>query len=421
MLQRKHILIAGLAGLLLTNVGFGAWTKIDDFQAYPPGKLARDANGWRCFNDRITDVAVSPDALAPGNLAAKIHHGDDSLEKNRNYKHDVFFHNGALNIPPGGTGTLYLRILIESGLDKTLGHVRGVEAVEPVRIDIAVNDKNSLCSVDQRAGVTLEGKDVRILGSARVRRNEQKDPAPQIKRNRWYRLWIVLHNAPGGEANNSRAYLEEEGGDGKRMAIPGFLVGEKNYSPAIWKTVGIVKSPDCALTDVFVDDLYVDNSGENLEQPVSANESQAWRQKLNEKAKKHAHLRKKVDSREQAEKQARELVAAMTPDERFELVTGFLGGVPRLGIPPVLFTDAGSGVNNGNESSPDRARLPRTVAYHDRLDCHLRRDEVCRLRRRSGNAFRDLDETGTGETARRARHRPDGCIVFDHLPPGGVP
>ena len=359
----NKIKISVVAGLLLANCCLGAWTKIDDFQGYSPGKLAGEANGWKCFNDKITTVTVSSDELAPGNLAAKIHHGDDSIEKNGNFKHDVISHNGAVNIPPGATATLYLRVLIESGLDKTLGHVRGVEPVESVGIGIAVNEKNALSSVDQRAGVALEGKDIRIVGMGRTRRSDQKDPAPQIKRNRWYRLWMVIHNAPGGEENKSRAYIEEEGGEGKKMAIPGFLVPDKNYKPAIWKTAGIVKYPNCALTDVFVDDFYIDNSGENLTQPVSTNESQAWRQKLNEEAKKYAHLLKKADSCEQAGKQARELVAAMTPDERFEMVTGFHGGVPRLGMPPVLHNDAGSGIANGSESNPVRARLPRTIAY----------------------------------------------------------
>ena len=352
-----------VAGLLLANCCLGAWTKIDDFQVYSPGKLAQDTNGWSCRNDKITTVTVSSDELAPGNLAAKIHHGDDSIEKNGNFKHDSFSHNGAVNVPPGATATLYLRFLIESGLDKTLGHVRGVVPVESVNVSFAFNEKSALSSVDQRAGVYIEGKDARINGLGRKRRSDQKDPSPEIKRNRWYRLWVVVQNAPGGEENKSKAYIEEEGGDGKRIAVPGYLVWEKGYKPAIWKTVGMVKYPSCGLTDVLVDDFYIDNNGENLSQPVSTNETQAWRQKLDGEAKKYAHLLKKAETRDQAERQARELVAAMTPDERFEMVTGFHGGVPRLGMPPVRHTDAGSGIANGGESNPARVRFPRTIAY----------------------------------------------------------
>jgi beta-glucosidase len=362
MIHRRiaiSIMALGLsAGLTLAD-----WTKIDDFQSTSQGRLERDANGWRCFNDKITTVTICSDELAPGNLAAKIHHGDDGIEPNGNYKHDVLSHHGAVNIPPGGVATIYLRFLVESGLDKTLGHVRGVEPVEPVRIGIALSEKPTFSSVDQRAGVFLEGKEARIVGLGRTRRSDQKEPTPQVKRNRWYRLWLVIHNAPGSEENKSRAYLEEEGGEGKKIAVSGFLVGEKNYKPAIWKMIGVVKYPNCALTDLFVDDFYVDNSGENLTQPVSADQTQAWREKLQEEASKYAHLLKRADTRELAEKQGRELLAAMTPDERFELVTGYLGGVPRLGIPPVLHNDAGSGINNGGPSNPVRARLPRTVAY----------------------------------------------------------
>ena len=361
--QMKHMFMVVAVVLLSARLGFGAWVKIDDFQGYPKDRLAQGANGWTIGSDKITTVSICSDELAAGNQAAKIHHGDDSIEPNGNFKHDVLSHKGAVNIQPGGTATLYLRFLIESGLDKTLGHVRGVEPVEAVNLSFSFNERDTLVSFYQRGGVFLEGKDARIMGLGRTRRSDQKDPAPQIKRNRWYRLWMVVHNAPGGEENKSRAYIEEESGHGAKMPIPGYLIGEKGYNPLIWKTVGLVKSPNCALTDVFVDDFYVANSGENLTQPVSTSETLAWREKLQKEARKYAHLLKKADTRDQAEKQARELVAAMTLDERFELVTGYQGGIPRLGLPPVQHADAGSGINNGGPSNPARARFPRTIAY----------------------------------------------------------
>lgn len=360
MLKHKYFLIAAL---LLANVGYGAWSKIDDFQEYTLGRMPADANGWRLSNEKITSVTICSDELAPGNKAAKIHHGDDSIEPNGNFKHDVFSHHGAVNLQPNGVATVYMRFLIESGLDKTLGHVRGADPVEAANLSIALNERNVLAFPFMRAGVFLDGKETSIVGLGRTRKEGQKGPAPLVKRNRWYQLWMVIHNASGSEANTSKAYLEEEGGDGTKTPIPGFLVWEKGYEAAIWKTVGIVKSPKCALTDVFVDDFYVDNSGENLSQPISGIETKLWRQQLEEEAKKYAHLLRKAETREQAVQQACALVAAMTPDERFEMVTGFHGGVPRLGIPPVLHNDAGSGINNGGPSNPSRARLPRTIAY----------------------------------------------------------
>ena len=361
--MKNHILNSVVAGLLLATVCRGEWTKIDDFQACSPGRSPGGANGWKVFNDKISTVTICSDELAAGNLAAKIHHGDDSIEKDHNIKHDVLSHSGAVNIQPGGVATVYLRFLVESGLDKTLGHVRGVEPVEAVNLSFSFNERDTLVSYYQRGGVFLEGKDARIMGLGRTRRSDQKDPAPQIKRNRWYRLWMVIHNAPGGEENKSRAYIEEEGGDGTKMTIPGYLIGGKGYNPAIWKTVGLVKAPNCALTDVFIDDIYIDNRGENVTQPVSGKEVKLWRQELDEEAKQYAHLLKKADTRDQAEKQARELVAAMSPDERFEMVTGYHGGLPRLGLPAVLHADASSGINNGGVSHPRRARCPQSVAY----------------------------------------------------------
>lgn len=71
-------------------------------------------------------------------------------------------------------------------------------------------------------------------------------------------------------------------------------------------------------------------------------------QNLSEKAES---LLKKPDSMEQAEKQARELAALMSPEEKFELVCGNgmgLRAIPRLGIPEIRFTDASGGVRIGN-------------------------------------------------------------------------
>jgi hypothetical protein len=264
---------------------FGEWVKIDDFQSYPQAELAKRANDWAIAMEAMTRIDVAADPRRAGNQAARIVHHVTGTVPDHNYEHDTFYHTGALNLEPGKIATVFMRFLVESSPNATPGAAGGAKPGERVQMGINLTEV-ALYSFNPRAGVVLEGeREISVIGMGRKRTGAQTGPLPQLQRNRWYRLWLVVHNAPGSEPNKSKAFLQEEGGDGKLLPVPGLIVPEKNYRAAVWKTVGFIKAAITPVPDVLVDDFYVDNSGENLGDPLAGGKVLGWREKWQQEAR----------------------------------------------------------------------------------------------------------------------------------------
>ncbi|MEI6647501.1 MAG: glycoside hydrolase family 3 C-terminal domain-containing protein, partial [bacterium] len=344
-------------GLLLPVLGFSEWVKVDDFQSYQPDLLPMQANGWMAADAKVSQVTVCADTLAAGNQAARLHRQNET----KLGEHDILFQTGALAIELGKTGTVFLRFLIESGLDKSLGSTRGETPVEPIHVKIAVTEQR-LHAGNPRVGVLIQGKESVLTGFGKMR--TEGKPLP-VRRNRWYRLWLVVDNRPADAGGLSKAFLQEEGVSGEPVEVRCAMESSSSYQPGMLTGVGVLKARDNGLTDLFVDDVFVDNRGSNLIDPLKSGSVMGWREKLLEESKQYAHLLKKPDTRDEAEKQAAKLVEAMKPAERFSLVCGDghlgLPAFMRLGIPGINFTDASSGINNGN--GPVGSRHARTVAH----------------------------------------------------------
>ena len=345
------------AAVLLAGHAFGEWVKIDDFQRYPPDVLPMQANGWMTGDDKASQVTVSADTLAAGNQAARLHRRDGT----KSGEHDILFQTGALAIEPGKTGTVFLRFLIESGLDRSLGSTRGEKPVECIHVKIAVTEQR-LHAGNPRVGVLIQGQESVLTGFGKIR--TEGKPLP-LRRNRWYRLWLVVDNRSADAGAQSKAFLQEEGVPGGPLEVCCALESSSSYQPGMLTGVGVIKARENGLTDLFVDDVFADNSGPNLTDPLISGSAVGWREKLLEEAKRYAHLLKKPSTREEAEKQAEKLVDAMKPAERFSLVCGDghlgLPALLRLGIPGINFADASSGINNGN--GPVGSRHALTVAH----------------------------------------------------------
>lgn len=298
------ILTIALASITV-NCCFGSdWTLIDDFQGYPQAELAKGSNDWAIAMEAMTRINVVDDSQRAGNKAARIVHQETGTVSDRNYTHDVFYHNGALRLEPGKIATIFMRFLIEESQSATQIAGSGTRPGERVQMGINLTE-GPLFSSTSRAGVSLEGeREIGVVGSGRTRTALQAGSLPKLQRNRWYRLWMVVHNAPGGETNKSKAYVQEEGGDGKLIPVPGLIVPEKDYRPAVWKTVGFIKAAIAPIPNVLVDDFYVDNGGENLGDPLAAGKVLGWR--------------------EQSQQEARVALASMKPGEAngFPLLNG---------------------------------------------------------------------------------------------------
>lgn len=352
-MKQPITLLAVLLLAPLAAICHGEWVAIDNFQGYPPDVLPKLANGWMLAHPDVSRAVISADRLVPGNQALKL----QRIANIKSEQHDTLFQTGAINIPPGGKGTVFLRFLIESGLDTTLGSTTG-DRHQNISLKIGLTEA-ALNAGNCRAGIWINGGSAHGLPA-----KPDKDSLVPVQRNRWYRLWLVVDNVEG-DTDQSAAYLQEEGASGKPTRIPGPILVPAKNTRGILATVGVVKSRDTGLTDIWLDDLFVDNTGENLADPTTGASSIGWKQKLENEAKQYRPLLKKAATPREAEQQARQLLAAMTREEKFALVCGDgaigIPGFPRLGIPPVFFSDASAGINNGNAGV--KTRHPQSVAY----------------------------------------------------------
>lgn len=345
--------VAICAAVLLAGHAFGEWVRVDDFQGYQPDLLPKGANGWVVPQPEVTRAMTAADRASPGNQALKL----QRLQNVKSEQHDTLFHTGAINIPPASKGTVFMRFLIESGLDTTLGFTTG-EKHQGISLKIGLAEA-ALNAGNCQAGIWVNGGSAHGLPS-----KPDKDSLVPVRRNQWYLLWLVVDNAQG-TGDSSAAYLQEEGASGSPTRIPGPILVPAKSARGILATVGVVKSRDTGLTDIWLDDLFVDNTGANLTDPMKSNAALGWKEKLEREASQYKHLLRKAATPQEAEKHARELLKALTLEERFALVCGDgavgISGFPRLGIPPVVFSDASAGVNNW--PAPVKARHVKTVSY----------------------------------------------------------
>ncbi len=345
--------LLGVATVLLGTCHGAEWIRIDDFQTYQPDTLPSSANGWTVAHKEVSQAVIAADRIAQSNQALKL----QRVQNVKSDQHDTFYQTGAVNIPPSSKGTVFLRFLIESGLDTTLGSTTG-EKHQSISLKIGVAE-NALNAGNCQAGIWVNG------GSAYGLPNKpSKDFLRPVRRNHWYRLWLVVDNAQG-DSDHSAAYLQEEGASGNPTRIPGPILVPAKSARGILTAVGVVKARECGLTDIWLDDVFVDNTGENLTDPTVSKAALGWKEKLEREASQYKHLIKKAATPQEAEKQARQLLAAMTHEERFALVCGDgaigISGFSRLGIPPVVFSDASAGINNG--PAPIQKRHPQSVSY----------------------------------------------------------
>jgi beta-glucosidase len=340
--------------LTITLTSFASdWAKIDDFQNHPPGPLPTEI-GWNVLSSSATRASVNDDRNNPGNQAIKIQH----IEKKEKGEHDIFYHNQAVNIQPGKTGSVFLRFMIENGLDE-LGNTNGSEPVESVSLKFVCGE-SKLHAGNPVAGINIIGKNASILDFF----TKGLDGKFQIKRNRWYKLWIIIDNRASATDSRSAVMIQEEGSKETPVKLHGAIL--KPDANVILSSIGLIKSHSCPRTDLWVDDFFVDNNGENFTDPTLG-KSRSWQQLVAEEAAKYKEFTRTAATWDVARQQAQKLMEAMTPSERFALVCGDgsagTPAFPRLGIKAVQFSDASAGINNGAPGGSRRDRFPKTVAH----------------------------------------------------------
>ena len=239
----------------------GDWLKVDDFQAEAASaRLAKENqlthmgdrvpqdNGW--IVDRSTTALLDDVPGQPGNRALRVEHGAQAKS------HDIVYHRGVLRIAPGKTGTVFLRFMIPDS-----GAQDGGAAEVAASLAVSETMLHAGCTF---GGVSVRGaKTVTVAGLADGGRKSLA-----IKRRQWYKLWVVVENA-AGEGGGGHAYLQEDATGALRQEVPGFVLKRVPRGYRTLSVFGVVKAAQGRHTDLWADDLYIDNTGANASDPLA--------------------------------------------------------------------------------------------------------------------------------------------------------
>ena len=218
----------------------GAWTLISDFQSVASGTLD-GKEGWRDgtgrAGKRLSEVVADP--IVDSNTVLRCAIPPEAASAGQG----ALTHSGMVNILPGRTGTVFMRMMVEKAPPAGKGH----------------NLLLSVTAGPARAGVRIGGReDLVIQGLGGGER------AP-LKPGVWYRLWIVVENKASGNASGK--VLIQEDAPGSQP-----LVSAGKSMPALPVDYGTFTSfylHGHAPATVWLDDLSVDNSAENADVPLA--------------------------------------------------------------------------------------------------------------------------------------------------------
>ena len=217
----------------------GAWTLISDFQS--------DASGTRDGKDGWSDGAAKAAKRLSEVVADPIDNSNKVLRctispEAASAGQGALKHSGMVNILPGRTGTVFMRIMVEKALPEGKGH----------------NLLLSVTAGPARAGVRIGGSESLVV--AGLGGGEQAPLKPGV----WYRLWIAVENKTSGNASGKVLIQEDSPG------MHPLVSAGKSMSamPVDYGTFTSFYLQGYAPATVWLDDFYVDNSGESAGVPI---------------------------------------------------------------------------------------------------------------------------------------------------------
>lgn len=246
--MKKWIPFASIC--LFSGLCFGEWTKIDDFQSYPQGTLPEGKSNWILGAPDASTAVICADPEKKDNKAIQIRR----LENTTSIEHDTLFQKNAVNIPYGTKGTVFVRFFLGDGYVSSF-------------LVLAMDNLNAST---MREGVRIDGNNAIVKG---IGSSSPQDGVP-LQRNSWYRLWLVVDNG-SDEPKQSAAFIQEEGSSEPPVAIPGPMANRNPamQAPGPLDVFGILKDQRWPQTEILLDDIYVDNSGQNLTLPSASTPS----------------------------------------------------------------------------------------------------------------------------------------------------
>jgi hypothetical protein len=273
-LVRQYVLLGTAIGaMLITNGALAAWIEVDNFQSgfgfggVTPVTIADGQNNWVLTgaNDGSADRGLRQIVADPTNAnnAVLKFLGGGGTGTGKSV-------SAGQGIADGTTGTMFLRFY----MDNTVGVQFGISSTAT-----AVNATGNAGTIVLGGPTTASNELTGYVGAGPT-----ATPTQTVDQDTWYNLWIVLGNSTGTAADSVQFYLQ--GGNGafatqQQLFSVGpnfeftsrfnFDSGAANellrlaFRPAS-SNRSTSNPPDGGI--LFVDDIYINNAGQDLTNPV---------------------------------------------------------------------------------------------------------------------------------------------------------
>jgi hypothetical protein len=215
-----------------TTVAEGAFVLIDDFQSYSPGNIDGQSNATGTWTADSTYGVTTDPIDAANRVLAVVSNSDDN-----GYKTD-----SQLSIPQGATGTLFFRF--RRGISSShIGAGLSDVAAPGAWGDYESNLRSQGSNLDIRDG----GSYVNMLGN--------------VPTDEWVSVWAVVDNA----ADTTAVHVQSPTTYPAQQQVGS---GDFRHGTADALETLFVQSGSGHGGPWYVDDVYLDTSGQNLTAPV---------------------------------------------------------------------------------------------------------------------------------------------------------
>ncbi|MCW1922018.1 hypothetical protein OKA05_05605 [Luteolibacter arcticus] len=245
---RTLVFQASLALGLLATVHALEWTKVDNFATYAIGSNINGQGGWVATNTNTAQVVIDPDL----NYNKVLHHPATAS----NTGVAIALAAGK-TIPNNSIGTLFLRV--RKG-NTTLDNSFGLNRTGAASPGTAGNFE-----VMAQIGGTgfFRGRD----GGT-----NQLNPATQmvVQPATWYKVWLVANNATANGDDTWKYFIQGPNDSSKIELVPPTANGPWNFrNGTALSLIAVQLFCANATGSIYYDDIYIDNSGENLGDPTA--------------------------------------------------------------------------------------------------------------------------------------------------------
>jgi len=222
-----------LAFLALSSVSFGAYVAIDDFSSYSASDDLNGMNDWGISNTSVNTLTAVQDPTNASNLVARVAGGAPNND-------GIYNLNSTLDF--AGTGTLFLRFRFDS-----VPHVL-----------FGLKDSSNGLSWSDLATITRAGDGGGDTGMF-VYDGGYTEATSLTNADAWYNAWVVADSS----TNTYDVYLQSDDD-------PDFALQTQVYTDADYRNSSSTldsfyfKTASDHTGNFWVDDIYFDNTGENL-------------------------------------------------------------------------------------------------------------------------------------------------------------